>query len=103
MSRASAGVDVVQEIKTSDAEFADVQEQFRKLMMDMDASRAARVHRTEASLRSFLVKTLAAIAESLGFVVANLAEFVADLKWSWKSGWEQGRERARLKRVRPSD
>ncbi|WP_258948179.1 hypothetical protein [Lentzea californiensis] len=67
----------------------------------MTASDKRRIAADEISFRRFCAHAMQHIANFLGFTLKNIDEFVRDMGWALKSGWQQGIERAQVKRLRP--
>jgi hypothetical protein len=90
-----------QEIRPGDAEWDEVASRLSAFMENMEASTVRRLAADEVSFRQFCAVALQSIATVPGYTLKNIEEFVRDMGWALKSGWQRGLERAREKRLRP--
>lgn len=83
-------------ITTSDPDFAEI---LRELDTQGEAVQKRR-ELSEESFRLWLYSALKEIATGLGYVIQNLAEFFRDMGDGFRTGFAEGRERARKKSIR---
>lgn len=88
-------------IEPGDAEWDEVSARLASFMESMADSNRRRLTADEVSFRQFCAVALETIADVLGYTLKNLEEFVRDMGWALKSGWQRGIDRAREKRIRP--
>lgn len=83
-------------ITTLDPEFAEI---LRELDAQGDAVRKRR-ELSEESYRLWLYSALKEIATGLGYVIQNMAEFFRDMGDGFRTGFAEGRERAKQNSIR---
>jgi hypothetical protein len=88
-------------ISPVDPEFEEVAVRLDAFMNRMDSARARRLVADEISFKKFCAIALNEIAQSLGYVLQNIDEFFRDMAWAARSGWAEGRQEARDRRLRP--
>ena len=80
--------------------------EFKRMLNEVLDSAAAERRREELSEKSFRIwvcETVQRIAKRLGLYIAGLPEFIADLGYSFKKGFQAGREEARRRSYRYQD
>lgn len=92
---------VSREISPVDPEFEEVAARLDAFMDRMDSARTRRLVADEVSFKQFCAIALNEIAQSLGYVIQNVEEFFRDMAWAARSGWAEGRQYARDRRLRP--
>ncbi len=55
---------------------------------------------SEDSFRTWLCSAIQLLAAQLGYCIQNLYEFTMDMSYSFKKGFEAGRDKARKKSIR---
>jgi hypothetical protein len=83
-------------ITTTDPEFADI---LAELTSQSDAVRK-RQQLGEESFRVWLYKEIGEIAQRLGYIVQDFAEFIKDMGFGFREGYSNGREEARRNSLR---
>lgn len=77
--------------------------EFKSLLSEvMNQSEAIQMRETlsEESFRDWLCEVIACLADKLGYFVQNLKEIPMDMAYSFKKGFQSGRERAKQKSYR---
>ena len=80
--------------------------EFKRMLNEVLDSAAAERRREELSEKSFRIwvcEVVERIAERLGFYITGLSEFIVDLGYSLKKGFQAGREEARRRSYRYQD
>ncbi|MCP2318003.1 hypothetical protein APR12_003356 [Nocardia amikacinitolerans] len=93
---------MAQMIGPDDPEWEEVAARLYDFMGEMDRSHARRLQADEISFRRFCAYALEQISAKLGYAIANIDEFVRDMSWAARKGFQGGVERARKNRLRQS-
>lgn len=72
-------------------------------VLDSVAAERQREALSEKSFRIWVCEVVQKVAERLGLYIAGLSEFIADLGYSFKKGFQAGREEARRRSYRYQD
>lgn len=89
------------DIAPGDDEFEDVARRLHTFLGSLDSAEIKRIEISENSFRAFCAMALTEIASRLGYKVHSIEEFLIDMAWSFKTGWNEGAQRAHDRRLRP--